>query len=327
MSVTRFKTLRDIPLGEFLAAGSPMCAGCGGLLALRVFHKALGGKAVFVNAAGCLTLLQVYPYSPLKSSWMYTAFASAPAGAQGIRDALDVLLEKGRIPAEENVKVVAFTGDGAAYDIGLQATSGAIERGLDFYYLVYDNEAYGNTGFQKSGATPYGAATTTTPPTELNPVGYTGFKKDLFEVWRSHSPPYVATLAPSHVVDMLRKIEKASKYKGPKLFICFSPCPTGWGFDPSETIRISKLAVECGVWPLKEAVFGEVKHTVVPRFLKPVEEYLSTQERYKHLFHPVRLDEAINKIQKQVYLYWRKAKEAENLDIILSEKMPVKLSR
>ncbi|MEM0481547.1 MAG: thiamine pyrophosphate-dependent enzyme [Nitrososphaerota archaeon] len=316
MSETRYKTLRDVPLEEYLAPGNPLCAGCGATPVLRMFLKALEGRAVFVNAAGCFTLLHVYPYTPFKSSWMYTAFASAPAGAQGIRDALDILIEKGKIPPEEDIKVVCFTGDGAAYDIGLQSTSGAIERELDFYYLVYDNEAYSNTGFQKSGATPYAASTTTTMPTKLHQEGHTGSKKDLFEIWRSHKPPYVATIAPSHIVDMLRKIEKASKYRGPKLFISFTPCPTGWYHDTSESIRVSKLAVECGVWPLKEAIYGEVKHTYTPRVLKPVEEYLKTQGRYKHLFHPQRQEQVIKAIQENIYQYWRRVAESEKLDMI-----------
>lgn len=309
-----FRTLRDFPVEEFLSPGSPMCSGCGGMLVLRLIHKALGENIVFVNAAGCLTLLHVYPFTPLKSSWMYTAFASAPAGAQGIRDALDILKEKGKITESDQVKVVVFTGDGAAYDIGLQSTSGALDRNLDFYYFVYDNESYGNTGFQKSGATPFGSSTMTTPPGPANPFGNTGPKKDLFEIWRSHNPPYLATIAVSHVVDMMQKIQKASNHKGAKLFIAYTPCPTGWGFDPSETVKISKLAVECGIWPLKEAVFGEVRHTFVPKILKPVEEYLRKQSRYKHLFHP-RKQEAIDRIQEQIYQYWRAVKSRENIEI------------
>ncbi|BAJ49932.1 pyruvate ferredoxin oxidoreductase, beta subunit [Candidatus Caldarchaeum subterraneum] len=321
--MTRYRTLRDFPVEEYLSPGATMCAGCGAMLVLRAFHKVLGPDVVFVNAAGCLTLLQVYPYTPNKSSWMYTAFASAPAGAQGIRDALDILIEKGRVNSIEDLKVVVVTGDGAAYDIGLQSTSGAIERGLDFYYLVYDNEAYGNTGFQKSGATPYGSATATTPPTERNPTGYTGAKKDLFEIWRSHKPPYIATVAPSHMVDMLRKIETASQFKGPKLFIAFSSCPTGWGFDPSLSVRISRLAVECGVWPLKESVYGKVRHTYIPTVLKPVEEYLRHQNRFRHLFTPRKQEQAIASIQEQVNNYWLEAAQNEGFRITVAKPVTI----
>jgi len=304
MSKTSFSTLKDLLGEDYVAPGTPLCAGCGALIILRIFHKALGGRVVWVNAAGCITLLMVYPYAPLKSSWMYTAMACAPAGAQGIRDALDILIEKGRIPIEEDLKVVVVTGDGAANDIGLQSTSGAIHRGLDFYYLCYDNEAFGNTGFQYSAATPYGSRTTTSPPTPLIPEGYRGRKKDLFEIWRAHKPPYIATISPSHPMDMVRKIEKAEKYRGPKLFISLSPCQPGWSTHTMDTIKVAKLAVETGIWPLKEAVYGEVRHTFIPRRLKPVEEYLKIQGRFSHLFYPVRRDDVIAKIQREVEEYW-----------------------
>lgn len=304
-------SIRDLISKDYVTPGTSLCAGCGALIIFRIFHKALGGKVVWVNAAGCITMLIAYPFTPLKSSWMYTAMACAPAGAQGIRDALDVLIEKGKIPIEEDLKVVVVTGDGAANDIGLQSTSGAIHRGLDFYYLCYDNEAFGNTGFQYSAATPYGSRTATSPPTPLTPEGYRGEKKDLFEIWRAHKPPYVATVSISHPMDMLRKIEKAGKYRGPKLFLSLSPCPPGWGFEVMETVRMAKLAVETGLWPLKEAVYGEVHHTYIPKKLKPVEEYLKIQARFGHLFYPVKRDEVIMKIQNEVEEYWKKVYDRE----------------
>ncbi|MCK4536889.1 MAG: pyruvate synthase, partial [Desulfuromonadales bacterium] len=138
-----------------------MCAGCGALEALHGIYDILGEKTVFINAAGCMTLLSVYPYTPFRGSWLYTAMASAPAGAQGVRDALDILLEKKRIGPEDDLQTVVLTGDGSAYGMGLSATSAAIERGLDFLYICYDNEGYGNTGHQSSGATPHGARTAT----------------------------------------------------------------------------------------------------------------------------------------------------------------------
>ncbi|MEN2974637.1 MAG: thiamine pyrophosphate-dependent enzyme [Candidatus Caldarchaeales archaeon] len=311
MSQSRFRTLRDLMGEEYMAPGTSLCSGCGALLNIRLFHKALGEKVVWVNAAGCVTLMVVYPFSPLKSSWMYTAMACAPAGAQGIRDALDILIERGKIPSEEDLKVVVVTGDGSASDIGLQSTSGAIHRGLDFYYLCYDNEAFGNTGFQFSPSTPYGSRTMTSPPTPLVPEGHRGRKKNLFEIWRSHNPPYLATISPSHPIDMVKKIEKAANYRGPKLFISLAPCPPGWGFDTMKTVRMAKLAVETGVWPLKEALYGEVHHTYIPKSLKPVEEYLREQERFKHLFYPVKREDVIGKIQREVDEYWRKVYESE----------------
>jgi pyruvate ferredoxin oxidoreductase beta subunit len=236
---------------------------------------------------------------------MYTAMACAPAGAQGIRDALDILIKKGKIKREDDLKVVVLTGDGTANDIGLQSTSAAIHRGLDFYYFCYDNEAYSNTGFQMSSATPFGSKTSTSFPGKLNPEGTVQRKKDLFEIWRSHKPPYLATISPSHPLDLSNKFEKASKIEGPKLFITLSPCPPGWSFGASKSVNVAKLAVQTGIWPLKEAVYGKVEHTVIPKF-KPVEEYLKTQNRYDHLFEPVKQVDVINIIQKDIDHYWRR---------------------
>lgn len=318
-TTTRFKTLKDMPKEDYLSPGNTLCAGCGGILAVRIFHKVLGPDVAWVNAAGCMTVTMSYPLSPLKSNWLYTAFASAPAGAQGIRDALDVLMAKGKLPASEDLKVVVVTGDGAAYDIGLQSTAGAIDRRLDFYYLCYDNEAYGNTGFQLSSSTPYGSSTKTTPTTAAYPLGNTVAKKDLFEVWRSMKAPYVATLSNSHGVDFLRKVEKGTSIRGPKLFIALAACPTGWGFDSRDSIEVEKLAIQTGVWPLKEAVDGTVCHTFVPKVLTPVKEYLKTQDRFSHLFEPVERPEAIAVIQEAINKYWKEAEAREGFGVKVPE--------
>lgn len=298
-------TLRDLPLDESLAPGSMLCAGCGGVLLVRIFEKVLGPKTVTVNAAGCMSMLSVFPFTPFKSSWFYVAMASAPAAAQGIRDALDILIKKDRLAKEDDLKVVVVTGDGAAADIGLQATSGAIHRKLDFYYLVYDNEGYSNTGFQASSSSPYGASTKTTLPTSLLPEGTLLDKKDLFEIWRAHKPPYVATVSPAYIADMMRKIEKASQFSGPKLFIAHSPCPPGWDVDSGSVIRLAKMAVETGVWPLKEAIDGQVTHSLVTKKRRPVEEYLKMQGRFEHLFLPARQEKVLQAIQARVDDYWK----------------------
>jgi len=314
-AATRFKTLKDMPTGDYFSPGNTLCAGCGGILAARIFHKVLGPNVAWVNAAGCMTVTMSYPLSPLKSNWLYTAFASAPAGAQGVRDALDVLIAKGRLPKSEDLKVVVVTGDGAAYDIGLQATAGAIDRHLDFFYLCYDNEAYGNTGFQVSSSTPFGSSTKTTPATPIFPIGNLSRKKDLFEVWRSMRAPYVATLANSHGLDFLRKVEKGTGITGPKMYIALAACPTGWGFDSRDSIELEKLAVQTGIWPLKESVDGVVRHTFVPRTLTPVSEYLKTQGRFSHLFEPEEKTEAIATIQESVNAYWREAGAKEGFEV------------
>ena len=300
MSDTRFPRLKDLPDEHVLAAGNPLCAGCGAVEGVRQISEILGKKTVFVNAAGCLTLLSIYPFTPFHGSWLYTAMASAPAGAQGVRDALDVLLEKGRMKEEDDLEVVVLTGDGSANGMGLSATSGAIERGLDFLYLCYDNEGYGNTGQQYSEATPHGAHTATSQ----GPQGFAGHKKDLFAIWTAHNPAYVATAVAAEPLDLARKIEKASKLKGPRLVILLAPCPTGWGFDPRESVEIGKLAVKTGVWPLKEYLDGKVVHTKVPGKRLPVEEYLKRQGRFSHLFKPRRQELLLEEIQTQVDQYW-----------------------
>lgn len=302
-----YKSLRTISRDDPLGPGGPLCAGCGGQLALRLFHKALGENVIFVNAAGCSTLLATYPFTPLNSSWIYTAMGCAPAGAQGVRDALDILKAKGKLPPERDRKVVVLTGDGAAQDIGLQSTMAAIYRGLDFYYLCYDNESYGNTGFQTSASTPYGARTSTEPVTASSPHGSVHERRDLFEIWRVQKPPYLATISAAYPLDLSEKVYHASKLAGPKLFMALSPCPPGWEIDPEWSVDIARAAVETGIWPLKEAIHGEVSHTYIPRKFEPVENYLKRQGRFRHLFEPKRDEEAIAHIQTGVDDYWKVA--------------------
>lgn len=303
--------LKELPRDEFLAPGSPLCAGCGGLAALRLLLKALDGNVVVVNAAGCLTLMAVYPFTPLRCSWLYTTMGSAAAGAQGVRDALDILIAKGRLPAAEDLQVVVVAGDGSTLDIGLSSLSGAIHRGLDFYYLCYDNEAYGNTGFQMSSATPYGSQTATSRPAEAQVAGTLQQKKDLFAIWLAHRPPYIATLSTADPVDLTDKVRRAMQFRGPKLFTAFATCPPGWGYDPSQGHHIAKLALETGVWPLKEAVHGQVRHTYIPDRRRSVEEYLRSQRRFQHLFSPRRQDEALHRLQDVIDSYWNEAVQRE----------------
>ncbi|NNM00316.1 MAG: pyruvate synthase [Gammaproteobacteria bacterium] len=275
-----------------------MCAGCGGLQALHEVYDQVGEKTVFVNAAGCMTLLATYPFTPFRGSWLYTAMASAPAGAQGVRDALDILIETGRLSADEDLETIVLTGDGAAYGMGLSATSGAIERRLDFLYICYDNEGYGNTGQQASPATPHGARTATSG------LGYAGYKKDLFGIWAAHRPVYAATVIGAEPLDLARKVRKAMSLDGPRLVLALAPCPTGWDFDPQLAVDIGRLAVQTGIWPLKEYVDGRIVHTKTPKQRQPVEEYLRLQGRFAHLFEPARQDVVLNAIQARVDDYW-----------------------
>jgi pyruvate ferredoxin oxidoreductase beta subunit len=185
--------------------------------------------------------------------------------------------------------------------MGLSATSAAIERNLDFVYVCYDNEGYGNTGQQASGATPHAARTATTTGAH----GHAGYKKDLFAIWAAHRPAYVATVIGSEPLDLAKKLEKAASLKGPRLILALAPCPTGWDYDPKLSVEIGHLAVKTGIWPLKEYVDGQVAHTRIPHPRVPVEEYLKLQGRFAHLFEPQRDDAAIAEIQAYVDGYWK----------------------
>lgn len=299
-SQERFHRMKDLPSTHLLGTGTAMCSGCGALEALHQIYDVLGEKTVFVNAAGCMTMLSVYPFTPFRGSWLYTAMASAPAGAQGIRDALDILKQKKQITEEEDLEVVVLTGDGAAYGMGMSSTSGAMERDLDFLYICYDNEGYGNTGQQYSGATPHAAKTATSK----GPRGFAGYKKDLFSIWAAHKPAYVATVIGAEPLDLARKIEKARNLTGPRMIIALAPCPTGWDYDPKQTVEIGKLAVKTGIWPLKEYIDGKVVHTKVPRQRVPIEDYLKLQGRFRHLFEPQRNDALLQELQAKVDAYW-----------------------
>jgi pyruvate ferredoxin oxidoreductase beta subunit len=301
MSEAIIRNLKDLPSTHLLGGGTAMCAGCGGLQALHEIYDLLGRRTVFVNAAGCMTLLSVYPFTPFQSGFLYTSMSSAPAGAQGVRDALDILRQKGRLTADEDMTAVVLAGDGASYGMGLSATSAAIERNLDFVYVCYDNEGYGNTGQQASGATPHAARTATTTGAH----GHAGYKKDLFAIWAAHRPVYVATVIGSEPLDLAKKLEKAASLKGPRLILALAPCPTGWDYDPKLSVEIGHLAVKTGIWPLKEYVDGQVAHTRIPHPRVPVEEYLKLQGRFAHLFEPHRDDAAIAEIQAYVDGYWK----------------------
>lgn len=307
MAGKTIRRLQELPSTHLLGTGTPMCAGCGGLEILHEIYDILGPKTVFTNAAGCMSLLSVYPYTPFRGSWLYTAMASAPAAAQGIRDALDILLEKKRIPPGDDLQVITLTGDGAAYGMGLSATSAAMDRNLDFIYLCYDNEGYGNTGQQYSSATPHAALTATSRTSH----GYPGYKKDLFSIWAAHRPAYVATVIGAEPLDLAQKVETLQGLQGPRLLIGLAPCPTGWGFDPSLTVKIGRLAVQTGIWPLKEYRDDRTVHTRIVRHRKPVEEYLQLQDRFRHLFEPERNDREIAAIQARIDQYWGKAIDAD----------------
>jgi pyruvate ferredoxin oxidoreductase beta subunit len=225
--------------------------------------------------------------------WIHANFENAGAVASGISDALKVLLRKGKIKSKP--KVIAVAGDGGTVDIGFQALSGAMERGHDMLYICVDNEAYMNTGVQRSGATPYGAYTTTSPLGQDTP------KKDMPNIIAAHRIPYVATASVSLPLDFMEKVKRAVSIEGSSYIHVLAPCPTGWGFPGEKTVELGRLAVDTGMWILYEILNGELKVTYKPTTKIPVKEYLKTQKRFKHLS-----DELIEKIQRDIDERWEK---------------------
>ncbi len=293
----KIEKIKDLPVEHLLAGGTSMCSGCGALGALHQMYDILGENTVIINAAGCLTLLATYPFTPLRGSWLYTAMASSAAGAQGVRDAMDILMKKKRLSPADNLQVVSLAGDGSSYGMGLSAVSAAIERGLDFIYICYDNEGYGNTGQQSSDATPFAVRSASSSQNRFE-------KKDLFAIWAAHRPVYCATVTAAESLDLAKKLEKAKSLRGPRLILAYSPCPTGWDFEGQNSIEVGRLAVKTGIWQLKEYENGRTVITKKPSERLPVEEYLKIQGRYRHLFEPVRNDEAVDMIQSAVDRTW-----------------------
>jgi pyruvate ferredoxin oxidoreductase beta subunit len=206
---SKYKRVTDLNPEEEIAPGSALCAGCGGLEGIRLAMKVLGENTLTCNAAGCFTLISIYPFTPLKGSWLYTTMSGPVPAAQGVRDALDIRMQKHGLPKTEDLQVLVVAGDGSTNDMGLSPTSAAIHRNLDFIYFCYDNEAYGNTGFQHSGASPLGSYTMTSPSTQEHPAGSEQTKKDLFGIWMAHNPPYLATVSPREPIDLSNKFKKA----------------------------------------------------------------------------------------------------------------------
>ncbi|MGD9130871.1 MAG: thiamine pyrophosphate-dependent enzyme [Candidatus Bathyarchaeota archaeon] len=317
MSEWKFTNKEFAQTPEKFLSGHRACAGCGPAIALRLVMKAARGPIIATNSTGCMEVVStIYPYTAWKIPWIHTAFETAAANAAGIESALKILRKKGRIP-DEHVDVVAFSGDGGTFDIGFQGLSGAVERGHDFLYVLYDNEAYMNTGIQRSGGTPHGAWTTTSPAGEVIP-GKAEYKKPIADIMVAHYMPYVATASISHWKDMVVKARKGMEVNGPAFLHSFAPCPRGWRSETAKSVEIARLAVETCVFPLWEAEYGEYKLStpskviaLKPERKKPVEVYLKTQGRFRHLFKPENRH-VLEDIQKEVDRRWKKLlKECE----------------
>ncbi len=291
----RFKTVWDIPKEELLAPGHRMCQGCGAAIVFRHLLKAVGKDVVIVQATGCVEVTTtVFPETAWRVPYIHVAFENAASVASGIAAAIKALKRKGVLPPDKKVKVVATAGDGGTFDIGMQALSGMLERGDDVMYVVYDNEAYMNTGIQRSSATPWGAWTTTTPVGKRW-RGEWRWKKDIVGIALAHRVPYIATANPAYPLDLIEKFRRAFETEGPSLVHVLSPCPPGWRIPPDKTIEVAKLATLTGMWVNLEIVEGQPRVTVKVPKRKPVKVYLKMQGRFRHL-----RDEDIAFIQKVV---------------------------
>ncbi len=276
-------TIATLPKEELLAPGHRMCQGCGAAIVMRHLLKALGKDVIIAHATGCVEVTTtLYPETAWRVPWIHVAFENAAAVASGIEAAIKVLKRKGAIDSSRKIKVVAIGGDGGTVDIGLQALSGMLERGHNVLYVLYDNEAYMNTGIQRSGATPMYAWTTTTPAGKVW-RGEWRRKKDIISIVRAHGVPYVASVNFAYITDFYAKIKKAAEIEGPTFIHAYAPCVPGWRYEPHLTVKIAKLAVQTGFWVNYEIEKGVLKITTpVPKRL-PVEEYLKLQGRFGHL--------------------------------------------
>lgn len=268
------KTITEIPNEEYILKCTSACAGCGALLILRYVLKAAGPDTVLVMPASCTAAFQgIYPKTAFSIPVVNIAFGAAAACASGMSSLFSATGRKTR--------VIVYAGDGGTLDIGLQAMSGAFERGTDFLYICYDNEAYGNTGMQRSGATPLGAKTTTTP------AGKPEVKKDIDAIVAAHEPPYQATACSSYPQDLFRKVQKALTFRGPTFIHVLSPCPPGWRYPTEKTVEIGKLAVKSGMWVLYEREHDKLTLSAPSKAAMkkpvPLEDYLSLQGRFRDI--------------------------------------------
>jgi len=295
------KELSKLP--ERLGPGHRLCSGCGASIAVRQILMGAGETPVVASCAtGCLEVATtIYPFTAWNIPFIHNAFENSAATMSGIETAYRALKKKGKI--KKDIKFVAFGGDGGTYDIGIQSLSGALERGHNMLYVCYDNGAYMNTGIQRSGATPFGASTTTAPAGKAS-FGKAQFRKDLTAICAAHNIPYAAQGSISNWRDLVNKAEKAFNTEGPTFLNVFALCHRGWRYPQEKGVEIAKIATDTCFWPLYEVEEG--KHWKVnykPREKKPITEWLKTQGRFKHLFKPGN-EELLKSIQQRVDEEW-----------------------
>ena len=302
--MSRLKTLVRNEAGmPPLAGGHALCQGCGVPLVVRTVLNTFTQPVVVVNATGCLEVATTrFPATAWNVPWLHVAFENAAAVASGVESAQRALRRRHALPTDEDVAVVVFAGDGGTYDIGLQALSGALERGHRLLFVCYDNEAYMNTGIQRSGATPYGAATTTSPGGEAS-FGKAQQRKDMTAIAVAHHVPYAAQATASHWQDLSCKVERAASADGPAFLNVLTDCPVGWGHEPRLSIKVLNAAVDSLFWPLYEVVDGRYRLTYQPEMVVPIEDWLRPQKRFSHLLRPEHAH-VVEEIQQQVDADW-----------------------
>jgi pyruvate ferredoxin oxidoreductase beta subunit len=302
--VARLKTIARNAHGvPPLRGGHSLCQGCGIPLVVRTVLGSIPNPVVVVNATGCLEVATTrFPTTAWNVPWMHVAFENAAAVASGVDSAQRALRRRNALPEGQEIQVVAFAGDGGTYDIGLQALSGALERGHRFLFVCYDNEAYMNTGVQRSGATPFGAGTTTSPVGDES-FGKAQKRKDMTAIAIAHHVPYVAQAAASHWQDLSDKVRRATSTDGPSFLNVLTDCPLGWGHEPRAGTHILDTAVETSFWPLYEVVDGRYRLTYRPDRELPIEKWLEGQNRFKHLLRPENRA-FVERIQAQVRADW-----------------------
>ena len=303
--MSRLKTLVEQRHGvDPLRGGHALCQGCGIPMVVRVVLGTITRPTVVVNATGCLEVATTrFPTTAWNVPWVHVAFENAAAVASGIEAAQRALVRRHSLPSVEDVAIVVFAGDGGTYDIGMQALSGALERGHRFLFVCYDNEAYMNTGIQRSGATPF-AANTTTSPAGLDSFGKAQKRKDLTAIAVGHHVPYVGQAAASHWDDLSRKVDRAVAAAGPAFLNVLTDCPLGWGHEPRLSLQVIDLAVETTFWPLYEVIDGRYRLTYRPEHIRPVEDWLGLQQRFAHLLRPD-AGPLVEQIQRQIDDDWQ----------------------
>ena len=306
---TNLKSLTNNP--ELLTGGHRACAGCTGSNILRQIMLTAGADTVVGGATGCMEVVTtIFPYTAWRTPFIHSAFENCAATISGVETAFRALKKSGELPVErEKMNFIAFGGDGGTYDIGLQSLSGAMERGHNMLYVCYDNNAYMNTGIQRSSATPPGAFTSTAPAGS-DSYGKTQNRKDLTKILVAHNIPYVAQTTPYHWKDLAMKVEKALACDGPAFLNILMPCTVGWHFDPAIGIDLSREAVENNYWPLFEVENGVYKINKKPKDRAPLEPWMKKQGRFKHLFKPGN-EHVIERLQGWVDEEWDKLLKLE----------------